>query len=151
MNKSEVYVDRNRSAIAKLPMLAAIVALGGLADSIYLTVKHFTAGVVPCSIIDGCEQVLTSSYAEMFGVPTAAFGVAAYLAAFALAILTAFGKNHLWLPFGVLVSVMTIFTGWLIYLQGYVIGAFCQFCLISAATTASLLIIYIVSRFIYSK
>lgn len=151
MNNQEVLVGQTRSAIAKRPLLAAIVALGGLADSIYLTVKHFTAGVVPCSIIDGCEQVLTSSYAEMFGVPTAAFGVAAYVVAFVLAILAAFGNRRSWFLFGVLVSIMTVFTGWLLYLQGYVIEAFCQFCLISAATTVSLFIIFLVSRFIYAK
>ena len=151
MNRHEVYVDKNRSAIAKLPLLAAIVALGGLADSIYLTVKHFTAGVVPCSIIDGCEQVLTSSYAEMFGIPTAAFGIAAYLLAFLLAIMTAFGKRQIWMPFGILVSIMAVFTVWLLYLQANVIGAFCQFCLISAATTFTLLIIFIVSKFTKSK
>ncbi len=151
MNNYEVYSDRNRRAIAKLPLLAAIVALVGVADSIYLTVKHYTAGVVPCSIIDGCETVLTSSYAEMFGIPTAAFGVAAYLLAFLLAILVAFGKKQLWLPFGILVSIMAVFTGWLLYLQANVIGAFCQFCLISAATTLTLLIIYIVSKFVRSK
>jgi len=151
MNNQEVLVGQNRSSIAKLPLLAAIVALVGLVDSIYLTVKHLTAGVVPCSIIDGCEQVLTSSYAEFYGVPTAAFGVAAYIAAFALAIPAAFGNRQMWVLFGILVTVMTAFTGWLLYLQGYVIEAFCQFCLISAATTVSLFIIFLVSRFIYAK
>ena len=151
MNNQEVFVNQNRSAIAKLPLLAAIVALGGLVDSVYLTVHHYTAEPVPCSIINGCEQVLTSSYAEMFGIPTAAFGIAAYLLAFLLAILTAFGKNQMWMPFGVLVSIMTIFTGWLIYLQANVIEAFCQFCLLSAATTFTLLIIFLISRFVRSK
>ncbi len=151
MNNQEVFVNQNRSAIAKLPLLAAIVALVGLADSVYLTLKHYTAEPVPCSIINGCEQVLTSSYAEMFGIPTAAFGIAAYLLAFLLAILTAFGKNQMWMPFGVLVSIMTIFTGWLIYLQANVIEAFCQFCLLSAATTFTLLIIFLISRFVRSK
>jgi len=151
MNNQEVFINQNRSAIAKLPLLAAIVALGGLVDSVYLTVHHYTAEPVPCSIINGCEQVLTSSYAEMFGIPTAAFGIAAYLLAFLLAILTAFGKNQMWMPFGVLVSIMTIFTGWLIYLQANVIEAFCQFCLLSAATTFTLLIIFLISRFVRSK
>lgn len=151
MDKPEVFVDRNRTPIAKLPALAAIVAVAGLADSIYLTVKHFTAEPVPCSILEGCEQVLTSQYAEMFGIPTAAFGVAAYLLAFVLAVLAAFGKRQAWTLFGALVVVMAIFTAWLVYLQGYVIEAYCQFCLISAATTTLLLLIYIASKFVRSK
>ena len=151
MNNQEVYVDRNRGGIAKLPAAAAIVALAGLADSVYLTIHHYTAEPVPCSVITGCEQVLTSSYAEMFGIPTAAFGIAAYLTAFVLASLAAFGNRLVWTLFGALVVMMSIFTGWLIYLQGYVIEAFCQFCLISAATTLTLLLIYLASKFVGSK
>ena len=151
MNKSEVFVDQYRSPIAKLPAAAALVALAGLADSIYLTVHHYTAEPVPCSIITGCEQVLTSSYAELYGIPTAAFGVAAYLTAFVLAFLSALGNRQTWSLFGAVVVVMTIFTAWLIYLQAVVIEAFCQFCLISAATTLTLLLIFIASKFVRSK
>lgn len=151
MNNHEVFVDQNRSAILKLPAAAAIVALAGLADSIYLTVHHYTAEPVPCSIITGCEQVLTSEYAELYGVPTAAFGVAAYLTAFVLSSLAAFGNRQMWSLFGAVVIVMSIFTGWLIYLQAIVIEAFCQFCLISAATTLTLLLIFLVSKLIGSK
>jgi uncharacterized membrane protein len=42
---------------------------------------------------------------------------------------------------------MSLFTLYLIYLQWYVIGAFCQFCLLSAATTLTMLGLYIASRF----
>jgi len=38
-------------------------------------------------------------------------------------------------------------SAYLVYLQGFVIGAFCQFCLISAATSVGLFVIYLVSRF----
>jgi uncharacterized membrane protein len=151
MNKSEVFVDQYRNPIAKLPAAAALVALAGLADSIYLTVHHYTAEPVPCSVITGCEQVLTSSYAEMYGIPTAAFGVAAYLTAFGLALLSAFGNRQTWSLFGAVVVVMAIFTGWLLYLQAFVIEAFCQFCLISAATTLILLLIFLASKFVRSK
>lgn len=139
-------VNRSSNQIAKLPLLAAIVALVGLGDSIYLTIKHFTGEQVPCSIVHGCEQVLTSSYATIGNIPLAALGAAAYFVAFALAILTAFGNRSMWKIFGVQVVLMAIFTAWLIYLQAFVIEAFCQFCLLSAGTTLALLIIFIVSR-----
>ncbi len=127
--------------------MAAAVALGGLADAIYLTIKHYTGGQVPCSIIEGCERVLTSQYAEIFGIPLAIFGALAYFTAFSLALLAGFGNRLMWSLFGVQVVIMTIFTAWLIYLQKFVIEAFCQFCLISAAVTFTLFIIYLVSRF----
>lgn len=140
-----------RPTFAKLPAAAAIVALAGLADAVYLTVHHFTAEPVPCSIIEGCEAVLTSSYAEIAGVPLAACGAAAYFIAFSLALLASFGNRSMWTLFGVQTILMAIFTVWLIYLQAIVIGAFCQFCLISAVTTFTLLILYIVSRLIRTK
>lgn len=153
MSNSEI-VDRElngRAAIAKLPLLAALVALFGVADAIYLTVHHYTGEQVPCSIVAGCETVLTSSYAEIAGIPLAAFGALAYFAAFSLAILTAFGNRSMWKIFGVQVVLMAIFTAWLIYLQWFVIGAFCQFCLASAAITFTLLVIFLASRFLQSK
>ena len=150
METGSVVIE-NKSGVTWLPLAAAVVALAGLADAVYLTVHHYTATPVPCSSIDGCETVLTSPYAEIAGIPLAVFGALAYFAAFSLALLTVFGDRRMWTFFGVLVVLMGLFTAWLIYLQAVVIGAFCQFCLISAATTFTLLIIYGISRIVWSK
>ncbi len=146
MDNSEIVALETNNTVAKLPLLAALIALGGVADAVYLTVKHYTGEQVPCSIIAGCEQVLTSSFAEIAGVPLAAFGALAYFAAFSLAVLAAFGNRSMWKIFGVQVTLMAIFTAWLIYLQAFVIHAFCQFCLVSAAITFTLFTIFIVSN-----
>lgn len=144
----ETNINGSRSRIAKLPAAAAIVALIGLADSVYLAVHHYTAEPVPCSLLDGCEQVLTSSYAEIAGVPLAAFGAAAYFTAFSLAMLATFGDGRMWKLFGIQTILMAAASAWLIYVQAVVIGAFCQFCLLSAATTFTLFLIYLVSAFL---
>ncbi len=136
-----------QQSVAKLPAAAVVVALAGLVDAMYLTVKHYTEEPVPCSIIEGCEMVLTSSYAEIAGVPLAALGAAAYFTAFSLALLAAFGNRFAWTFFGIQSIIMALVTAWLIYLQAAVIRAFCQFCLISAATSFALVILYLVSRF----
>jgi len=133
--------------LRKLPLAAGVVALVGLADSVYLSVKHFTAEPVPCSLVEGCEKVLTSPYAEVAGVPIAAAGAAAYFVAFALAVLAAYGDERMWKIFGGLATLMAGFSLWLIYLQAFVIGAFCQFCLISAATSLTLFLIFIAAVF----
>ncbi|MBP6002163.1 MAG: vitamin K epoxide reductase family protein [Pyrinomonadaceae bacterium] len=132
-------------AMKWLPATAAILALVGIVDSVYLTAHHYTAEPVPCSLIEGCEMVLTSSYAEIAGVPLAMFGAAAYFLAFSLALLTAFGNRAMWKFFGAQTVVMAAFSGWLIYVQAAVIGAFCQFCLLSALTSCLLFVIYIIS------
>lgn len=140
-------VQTEAAGVAKLPVAASLVALIGLADSAYLTIKHFADEPVPCSLIEGCEVVLTSPYAEVAGVPIAALGAAAYFAAFSLALLAAFGNRAMWMLFGFQALIMAGFSAWLIYLQGFVIGAFCQFCLVSAATSFVLFFLYLVSRF----
>lgn len=144
---SEANTNQSNQAVAKLPLVAAAVALIGLADAIYLTIKHYTGEAVPCSIVEGCEQVLTSSYAEIAGIPLAIFGAAAYFTAFSLAILAAFGNRRAWTLFGAQIVLMFLFTVWLVYLQWFVIEAFCQFCLLSAGTTLVLFLLYIVSKF----
>jgi len=153
--------------LLKLSLAAAFVALAGVADTVYLTVHHYNAEPVPCSLIEGCERVLTSQYATLGGLltavmgeaaagiassgigemPLAALGGIAYFIAFALALLAAYGDPRMWKVFGIQVILMSLFTAWLIYLQGFVIGAFCQFCLLSAATTFTLLIIFVISKF----
>lgn len=139
------------NAVAKLPLLAAVVALIGLADSIYLTIHHLSGEQVPCSVTGGCETVLTSYYAEIAGIPLAAFGAAAYFLAFSLAILAGFGNRKLWFLFGVQVSLMAIFSLWLFYLQAFVIKAFCQFCLLSATICLTLFVIALTSKFWRSR
>lgn len=133
------------------PMIAVILALVGLSDSIYLTVHHLTAEPVPCSLVEGCETVLTSAYATIAGIPLAGFGALAYFAAFALALLAAYGNGKAWLVFGLQAAFMALFSAWLIYVQAFYIHAFCQFCLLSAGTSFTLFIIFILSKVFRQK
>lgn len=146
MTDAEIAEEFGEAGIKWLPVVASIVALAGLADSAYLTIKHFTNEPVPCSLIEGCEMVLTSPYAEIGGVPLAALGSVAYFFAFSLAMLAAFGNRLAWTAFSIQTVLMAAFSVWLLYLQGAVIGAFCQFCLISAATSFVLFIIAAISK-----
>ncbi len=132
-------------------ILAAIVALAGIADAAYLTIHHYTAEPVPCSVFEGCEQVLNSQYATIGGVPLAIFGLIAYFTVFSLALLTIFGNRMMWRLFGAQVVIMAGFSAWLLYVQAALIGAFCQFCLLSALITTMLLIIFVVSLFRRTK
>ncbi len=130
----------------KLYLTAAVVALIGLADAIYLTVEHVTGQSVRCTIVAGCSEVLSSQYAVVAGVPLAAIGAAAYFTVFSLAILAAFGYRFagtLLTPFVLLMFLVSL---WLFYLQAFLIHAFCQFCLLSAAVTTALAVIALFAR-----
>ena len=137
--------------MAKLPMAAAIVALVGLTDAVYLTIHHYTAEAVPCGLEFDCGAVLGSPYAEIAGIPLAAFGAAAYFTAFSLALLTAFGNGLTWKLYGVQATLMAVFSGYLIYVQYFLIHAWCQYCLVSAATSFTLFLLYIASIFVSLK
>ena len=130
-----------------LKVIAVFLAVVGLLDSVYLTLKHYTAEPVPCSLIEGCEQVLTSPYAEVFGLPLAAYGAAAYFIAFSLAVLAIYGNDFAWKLFGFQSVLMALFSLWLIYVQAALIGAFCQFCLLSALSSISLFTVFVISIF----
>ena len=130
----------------KLYITAAIVSLIGLADSIYLTVEHVSGRSVICTIVAGCSEVLSSPYAVVAGVPLALIGAAAYFSVFSLATLAAFGYRVAGKLLTVLVLLMFLVSLWLIYLQAFVIHAFCQFCLLSAAVTTALAVIVLFAR-----
>ena len=130
----------------KLYIVAALLALLGIADALYLTIEHVTGQSVKCTIISGCSAVLSSPYAVVAGIPLAAVGGAAYFTVFSLAILALFGYRFagtLLLP---LVGAMFLVTVWLIYLQAFVIREFCQYCLLSALITTTLLVVVFLSR-----
>jgi len=119
-------------------IVIAVLALCGLADAIYLTIEHITGQSVRCTIIAGCSEVLSSSYAVVGGYPLASIGALAYFTVFSLAILAMFGYRIASQLLILLVLAMCLVSLWLIYLQAFVIHAFCQFCLLSAIITFTL-------------
>lgn len=121
----------------------ACLALVGLADAIYLTVQHVTGQSVRCTIVSGCSEVLSSSYASFNGIPLALIGAVAYFTVFSLATLAAFDYPFVAKLLLVVTGLMFLTTLWLIYLQAVVIGHFCQFCLLSAAVTIALTVLII--------
>ena len=131
----ELQTGPHRARAAILYAAASVVSLIGLGDAIYLTVEHVAGRSVKCTIVSGCSEVLSSQYASMGGIPLALIGAAAYFTAFSLATLAAFGYKTAGRLFTLVVALMFITSIWLVYLQAFVIKAFCQFCLLSALVT----------------
>jgi uncharacterized membrane protein len=121
--------------------LAAGLALAGLVDASYLTHQHLTGAHLQCTIVQGCAEVLGSSYAKIGPVPLAALGVAAYFTVFSLAVLAASGYRLMGKLLAAQVAAMFLVTLVLLYLQAFVIERFCQYCLLSAAVTFSLAVV----------
>ena len=72
-------------------------------------------------------------------------GLRIALVALILAVLALSGKRWAWTLYGVQAFIMAAFSGWLIYVQANYIHAFCQFCLLSAATSITLFLIFLIS------
>jgi uncharacterized membrane protein len=141
--------DAPRSKLRnRLYAVAAIVALFGLADGIYLTIEHVTGRTAQCIASSGCQDVLSSKYAAMGPIPLASLGALAYFTAFSTALLAAFGYAKCSALFAWLVGLMFAMTLWLLYLQACVLHAFCDYCLFSAGVTTVLTVIAIVNAFL---
>jgi uncharacterized membrane protein len=119
--------------------LILLLSLAGFADAAYLTAKHYTGGPVPCTLTGGCEDVLTSRWATLGGVPTAVFGAAYYLLTFFLTIFYLDSRKHwtLTLILALTAAALAVSLA-LVYLMAFVIGSYCQYCLLSDLMTALL-------------
>jgi uncharacterized membrane protein len=115
--------------------IAALLSLTGLADAIYLTVEHLMGETATCVVTRGCAEVLGSKYATVGKVPLAALGALAYFTAFSLATLAAFGYRRAAICLMFLVQAIFAVTLWLLLVQAFVLHAFCDYCLFSAAVT----------------
>jgi uncharacterized membrane protein len=136
-NSLETETGRGRLR-KKLYAVAAFVALLGLADGIYLTIEHVTGRTAECIASSGCQDVLSSKYAAIGRLPLAALGAFAYFTAFSAALLAAFGYRKCGPFFALVVTIMFGMTLWLLYLQAFVLHAFCDYCLFSAGVTTVL-------------
>jgi uncharacterized membrane protein len=140
---SRQFEKRRAKLRNRLYAVAAIVALFGLADGIYLTVEHVTGRSAQCIASSGCQDVLSSQYAAIGPIPLASLGALAYFTAFSTALLAFFGYAKCRSIFALLVAIMFAVTVWLFYLQASVLHAFCDYCLFSAGVTTVLTLIAI--------
>ena len=126
-------------------MLTTLVALVGFFVALYLALyKTGIIGTVACGS-GGCETVQTSRWSEFLGLPVAAWGVAFYALVFALAFL---GTLERWADSQRLATIMlvltgwgVVFSGWLTYLELFVIHAICRWCVVSAVIAVVLFIL----------
>jgi uncharacterized membrane protein len=140
---STMLASRTNGLRKRLFAVAAVIALLGLADGIFLTVEHVTGRTAQCIASSGCQEVLSSKYATVGPVPLAAIGALAYFTAFSSALLAAFDSVRARGFFALVVGTMFATTLWLFYLQAFVLHAFCDYCLFSAGVTTALTVIVI--------
>lgn len=111
--------------------LLATVAIAGLAISLYLT-WSYTVGVAPVCVgaSEGCATVQSSPYSRILGTPVPVLGLVGYVGLLLSAVL----RGAAWSMLGLFVALLgTLFSGYLTWLELFVIEAICQWCMVSAA------------------
>jgi uncharacterized membrane protein len=114
-------------------IVAAVISLVGLGEATYLTVLYLSGETAVCGGSADCFKVLGSAYANIRGIPVAAFGAVAYFSVFSFATFAAFGYARAHKFFALTVLSMFLATLWLLYVQAFALHAFCRYCLFSAA------------------
>lgn len=124
-------------------MWMALISLLGLFLGAYLTLYKFGfIGTLVCGV-SSCEQVQTSRWSVFMGLPVATWGLGFYALMLVLAIVGLQERyadsRGLSLMMLVLAGWGALFTGWLNYLEAFVIHAWCEWCLFSAGMVIVLL------------
>lgn len=143
MSKSDQSLNKPSTTPAKWLLYAiAAFAFIGFLDTSYLTVSHFTGTDVSCTITGGCSEVLSSEYSTIFGIPLALLGLIHYTIILIAALYYLDSHKKLVLKFLSIISIFGfLFSGWLVYLQFFVLESICQYCMVSAINSVFLLIL----------
>lgn len=123
-----------------------VFSLIGFLEATYLTIQHYRGAFLDCSGLSNCEEVLTSEYAVVRGIPIALLGSLYYLSIFLLTAAYLDTKHRRILTIippltflGLLVMLI------LVYLQIFVIHALCLYCLLSALISTALFALAVIS------
>lgn len=117
--------------------LLAALAVIGLLDSWYIFYKKQRNEKLVCLIGQDCNEVVTSKYSHVYGIPNEVLGIIFYLSVLGMLILVALGISelhgislmaviHIIAFFALLLSVF------LTAIQAFVLKAWCEYCLIAS-------------------
>jgi uncharacterized membrane protein len=112
----------------------------GTAVSAYLTWVHYSGSLALCIGVGGCEAVQTSRYAMVGELPVAAIGLGGFGAMLGVAI-ARLVSDRAWLDlalFGLSLAA-TLYVGYLTYVEIFVLGAVCPWCVTAAACAVAVL------------
>ncbi|MEM9265912.1 MAG: vitamin K epoxide reductase family protein [Cyanobacteria bacterium P01_F01_bin.13] len=136
------------------PAIGAIATVGALGTA-YLTVIKLMGNSAACPV-KGCDQVLTSAYADVFGIPLTLFGCLAYLSMVALSLVpllvNAESKQRqnledtTWPLLFIGATGMMVFSGYLMYLLATELKAACIYCIASASFTVLMFLLTVLGR-----
>lgn len=118
------------------------IATLGFIDATYLAVEHYRGTVLNCTIIGDCQTVTSSQYALIAGVPVALLGSLYYAAMIVLLVAYLDRRRERVLDAATWMTVLGFVASvYFVWVQAFVINLWCQYCLVSAATSTILFLI----------
>ncbi len=124
--------------IDRARIVCAIAAIG-TAVSAYLVWIHYSGSLALCIGVGGCEAVQTSRYSMIGDVPVAAIGLGGFLLLLAVAIARiAQPRSELDVALFALSLAATLYVVYLTYVEIFVLGAICPWCVSVAACSVAI-------------
>lgn len=137
------------------PMIGAIAAVGATGTG-YLTAVKLMNKTAAC--VGGCDRVLSSEWATVFGLPLTLFGCLSYLSMLVLALsplaVNADDNKELrtqlegwtWPLLFIGSTGMMVFSGFLMYVLATDLKTTCLYCIASATMTVAMFVLTLVGR-----
>src|SRR6185369_10516867 len=138
--------------IRKLHTLLPFLAFLGILDALYLSYEHFFEILPPCStnlLFLDCGKVLTSPYSIVLGIPLAYIGLLHYVIECSFLIYSLRTKNSLIKRTALILTTIGFGSSlYFVFLQLFVIGAICLYCMTSALISV---LIFIIALSVFSR
>ncbi|TVR19620.1 MAG: vitamin K epoxide reductase family protein [Anaerolineaceae bacterium] len=123
-------------------MLIPLILFAGLLVAGYLAYVETTLSDAMCGVIGNCNVVQQSEHATMFGVPVGVLGVVGYLSMIGVwALGRTWDEKQSSIALLLMALVGMVFSIYLTFLEPFVIGASCVWCLTSAVVMAMVLLL----------
>ena len=123
--------------------LISVLAMAGVADSWYLFQSAVQGTALACDIgagLDGCNTVAQSAYSRLFDIPLGLYGVGFFGLMLAASIgLLSFPSRILYAVLLIASIVGALASVVFLFIQAFLIQAFCIYCALSAAIAFVLL------------
>jgi uncharacterized membrane protein len=139
-------MTRGPTSESRLTVAVPLIAAIGIGVAAYLTYIESSGATAVCGPVGDCNTVNQSEYAMLFGViPVAVLGLASYVAILLAWSVTRLGSSPAadWAKLALLALCVigTLFSVYLTFLEPFVIGATCAWCLTSAVAITVLMLL----------
>jgi uncharacterized membrane protein len=132
MSASETEIDRSLVQ-PWVPLASIVLAVVGLAISVYLTIEHFTSSTTlacPDTGALNCLKVTTSEQSAVFGIPVAVLGLVYFVAMLAVSPAPLWRSKLPAIRYGrlALAAIGVLFVFYLVFAEMFTLNAICLWC-----------------------